>query len=146
MDLQLSEHTHDGHVVVTLRGELDVSTATELRERLFRILARDPASLILDMSGLRFMDSTGISVLVATQQRANTRGWTLSLAGPKKIVGRVLRITSLDRHFRIFPTVEEALLARPGTGPAGDGETGRAGDGEAGTIGEPGANGPVAAT
>jgi anti-anti-sigma factor len=140
VDLQLSERIHDRHVVVALRGELDVSTAPELRERLSAILARDPASLILDLSGLEFMDSTGISVLVAAEQRADPRGWTFSLAGPQKLVGRVLSITSLDRYFRIFPTVEDALRAGRETGPAGR-ETSPADAGESGGIAKP--DGPV---
>lgn len=138
MDLELSEHIQDGHVVVTLHGELDVSTAQELRERLFAILEREPASLILDLSRLRFMDSTGVNVLVSAEQRADLRGWTLSLAGLQKIVARVIHITSLDRYFRIFPTVEDALLADPKTGPAPDPKPGEAAGREAGDGCDPG--------
>jgi anti-sigma B factor antagonist len=112
VDLELSERTHDGHVVVELRGDLDISTASDARERLLAILAGQAASaLILDLSGLDFLDSTGVSVLVAIEQRAGVRGRKLFLAAPQKIVARVLRITSLDKHFRIYPTVEEAIFA-----------------------------------
>lgn len=111
MDLELSERIQDGYAVVELHGELDISSASGLREQLFDILADQAASLILDLSGLSFIDSTGISVLVAAERRAHELGGSLSLVGPQKIVARVLHITSLDRHFPIFPTVEEAILA-----------------------------------
>ena len=111
MDLGLSGHLMDGYAVVELRGELDVSSASSLRERLLGILADQAPNLILDLSRLTFIDSTGISVLLAAERRAHELGGSLSLAGPQKIVTRVLHITSLDRHFPIFPTVDDALLA-----------------------------------
>jgi anti-sigma B factor antagonist len=110
--LELSKHVADGHTVVELRGELDVSTVADLRDWLFAVLGEDrTSSIILDLSGLSFMDSTGLGVLVATERRAHQLGGALSLAGPQKIVARALHTTSLDKHFPIFPTVDEALLA-----------------------------------
>jgi anti-anti-sigma factor len=118
VDLELSETVVDGgYAVVALRGELDLSIAEELRDRLLAILAREAASLILDLSGLAFMDSTGVSLLVAIERRANELGGTLSLVAPQKLVARVLHITSLDRHFLIFPTVDDALLSGREAGP-----------------------------
>ena len=117
MDLELSERLVDGCAIVELRGELDISSADSLRERLLGILAGQSASLILDLARLAFIDSTGISVLVAAERRAHELGGTVSLAAPQKIVARVLHITSLDRHFPVFPTVDDAILARCGSGP-----------------------------
>ena len=111
MDLELSERIVEGHAVVGLRGELDLTSTDMLRDRLFAILTEKSASLILDLSGLTFMDSTGISVLVATERRAFALGGSLSLAGLQKVVARVLHVTSLDRHFPIFATVEDAVHA-----------------------------------
>ncbi|MBO0708811.1 MAG: STAS domain-containing protein [Candidatus Dormibacteraeota bacterium] len=117
MDLELSERLEEGHAVVELRGELDISSAASLRERLLDILADHAHSLVLDLSRLVFIDSTGLSVLVAAERRAQELGGTLSLVGPQKIVARVLRVTSLDKHFPIFPTVGEAILADSENGP-----------------------------
>lgn len=117
MDLEISEHVLEGHTVVELRGELDLSNAQALRDRLLEIAGREPVSLILDLSGLTFMDSTGISVLVAAERRALELGGALSLAGPQKVVARVLRITSLDKHFPTFPTVDDAVKAGRDAGP-----------------------------
>lgn len=112
MDLKLSEPVVDGgYAVVALHGELDISTAEQLRNRLLAILAGKAPSLVLDMSELAFMDSTGVSVLVAIERRAHELGGTLSLVALQKVVARVLHVTSLDRHFPIFPTVDDALHA-----------------------------------
>ena len=109
MDLELSETVRDGYAVVALHGELDISNASDLRERLLAILRDQARSLVLDLSRLTFIDSTGLSVLVATERQANQLGGTLSLAGPQKIAARVLHVSGLDRHFPIFPTVDEAI-------------------------------------
>ncbi|HLI38932.1 MAG TPA: STAS domain-containing protein [Streptosporangiaceae bacterium] len=111
MDLELSERAVDGCAVVELRGELDLSSAPGLRERLLAILTEQSVSLIIDLSGLQFMDSTGLTVLLSTERRAKLLGGALVLAAPQKIVAKVLRVTGLDTHFTIFPTVAEAARA-----------------------------------
>jgi anti-sigma B factor antagonist len=153
VNLELSERILDGHAVVELRGELDLTTTEMLRERLLAVLTEKSARLILDLSGLTFMDSTGISVLVATERRAFALGGSLSLAGLQKVVARVLHITSLDRHFPIFATVGDAVQAgreagpdaRPQTGCEADLGTGCGADREAGYEAEREAEPPVAA-
>ena len=117
MDLVLSERVQDGYAVAELSGELDISSASDLRKRLFDILTDQASNLILDLSGLGFIDSTGLSVLVAADRRAEELGGSFSLVGLQKIVARVLHVTSLDRHFPIFPTVEDAILAGRKTDP-----------------------------
>lgn len=120
MNLRLSERKLDGRTVVALRGELDLSTAPGLRDRLLAILNERPGGLILDLSALTFMDSTGINVLLVTERRAVLLGGSLALAAPQKIVAKVLRITGLDNHFAIYPTAEAAAAApaRPASAPA----------------------------
>jgi anti-sigma B factor antagonist len=118
VDLVLSERYGEGYAVVELRGELDVSNAACLRERLLGILGNQAPSLILDLPALIFIDSTGLSVLVVAERRAHELGGTLCLAGPQKIVARVLHITSLDKHFPVFGTVDQAIAAIHENGPS----------------------------
>jgi len=126
VDLELSERDLDGYVVVGLRGELDLSSAPDLRDRLLAILTEQTSTVILDLSDLTFMDSTGLNVLLSTNRRAGLLDGTLVLAAPQKIVAKVLRVTGLDTHFRIYPTVAEASLAlrttNQATHPAGASE------------------------
>jgi anti-sigma B factor antagonist len=63
------DQTSDG-LVLEVYGELDLATAPALEHELETAWARDPPALVLDLHGLRFMDSTGVRLIVATHQRA----------------------------------------------------------------------------
>ena len=88
-------------VHASLRGELDISTATRLEENLERIEADEPAVLILDLSRLDFMDSTGLRLLISADSRARDAGRRLVLVQGNEMVQRVLRLTRLDERLEI---------------------------------------------
>jgi anti-sigma B factor antagonist len=69
--------------VVVLLGELDLDTASELARALDPLLDDGPAELIVECSGLGFIDSSGIAVLVAAQNRLQSRGAHLTIRSPK---------------------------------------------------------------
>lgn len=81
-----------GVPVVILSGELDSSNVDALSTTLESITARRPERLIFDLSGLRFMDSAGIAVLVGA---AGTVG-SVCLRNPSKVVQRVVEVTGLS--------------------------------------------------
>ena len=98
-----------GCTTVKISGELDISTAPELRERLLAILNRHvPSRLILDLSGLEFMDSSGVAVLVNTERRARLLGRTVALVAPRPPVRRILRVCGVDQYLPIFDDVSAA--------------------------------------
>lgn len=124
MDLELSvaasppSSSRDGkddHVIVTLRGECDLTNADVLRERLLALLGSQTSCVILDLAGLTFIDSSGLTALVVADRRARELGGTIVLAGARKIVARVLSLTALDKHFPVYATVAEALAGGQGT-------------------------------
>jgi anti-anti-sigma factor len=86
-----------GAHVVVLSGELDSANAATLQERLASVPPRPARPLIFDLTGLRFMDSAGIAVLIGAS--ANTGG--VSLRNPSPIVRRVLEVTGLSSVFSI---------------------------------------------
>lgn len=108
MDLYVNDRSLGDYVVVEVNGELDLATAPTLRDHLLAVLNRQGARVILDLTGVDFMDSTGLLVLVSTERRARLLGGGLRLAAPGSNVLKVLRVTSLDRHFAIFPDAEAA--------------------------------------
>ncbi len=115
-DLEIRTQTVGGVPAVQLWGELDAGSAPRLLCLLESLLAADRPGLMILLSGLSYMDSTGLGVLVAGLKRATDRSGALALVAPSPSVARVLRITSLDRLFRIFPTEADAwayLCARP---------------------------------
>ena len=82
--------------IVALTGELDLATADEVEKELARVEATDAESIVLDLSGLTFMDSTGVRLVVNahTRSRADTNRLTLK-RGPAG-VQRVMELSGVD--------------------------------------------------
>jgi anti-sigma B factor antagonist len=100
----------DGAVIVELVGELDLYNAHLVREQLFAAAASEPERLIVELSGVTFIDSTGLGVLIEARTRlANRRAFLL--AGPGLETRRALEISGLDRHFAVHDSLDEALAA-----------------------------------
>jgi anti-sigma B factor antagonist len=111
VDLTIIEDSPGRRTIVKLCGELDIASAPDLREQLLAILCRrTPSHLILDLSKLQFIDSSGIAVFVNTERRARLLGCTLVLIAPQAAVSRVLQICGLDRYFLIFENISEPAL------------------------------------
>jgi anti-sigma B factor antagonist len=100
----------NGSVVVSLAGELDLYNAHEVRETLLECCAEAPERLIVDLSGVKFIDSTALGVLIeARTRRSNRRGFLL--AAPGLEARRALEISGLDRHFVVHESLDQALSA-----------------------------------
>ncbi|MGH9114203.1 MAG: STAS domain-containing protein [Acidimicrobiales bacterium] len=95
--LTISFDKDGDRIVMTLEGELDLSSAPKLRDAVDGALQSDPGHLVLDLHGLRFMDSSGIAALVHTQSRITT----LTLRQPAELILRVLAITGLTEVFKV---------------------------------------------
>jgi anti-sigma B factor antagonist len=96
--------TEQGDAVrVALSGELDISSAPRLQDDLARVEADGPATIVLDLSGLAFMDSTGLRLLIGADARAREAGRRLVLIQGNEMVQRVLRVTRLDERLEIVP-------------------------------------------
>jgi anti-sigma B factor antagonist len=89
-------------VHLRLVGELDLGSAKELEAALRRAEDRAPARTVVDLSGLGFIDSTGLSALVGADERLRASGRRLSLVRGPAAVHRVFEITGLDRRFHIL--------------------------------------------
>jgi anti-sigma B factor antagonist len=81
---------------VALAGELDVAGSALLEAEIDRVLAEhDPRTIVLDLSGLDFMDSTGLRLVVLTDAKARESGWQLLLVRGNESVHRVFEITRM---------------------------------------------------
>jgi anti-sigma B factor antagonist len=99
-----------GVSVVELSGDVDVGGAPELRNLLTGLL--EPGSrVVIDLSGVAFIDSSGVGLLVTAHRKAAEVGGELALAAPAGTVERVFELTRTNRLLRIFPTLEEGLAA-----------------------------------
>jgi anti-sigma B factor antagonist len=101
----LAVHQSGEECVISMRGELDLSSAPPLRELLARLFTSEqPSHLVFDLTDLIYLDSTGLSVFVTAHKRAEEAGMDLRLADPNPSVRRLLEITALDRIFTIVDT------------------------------------------
>ncbi|HET7046990.1 MAG TPA: STAS domain-containing protein [Solirubrobacteraceae bacterium] len=91
--MQIFENTANGRRVITLRGELDLSNAAQLEQQFAGNI-----DTILDLCELSFIDSTGITLLISTAQRAQSDAWEFTVRNPQPAVLRVLKLVGLDRH------------------------------------------------
>lgn len=97
-----------GLVRLLLRGELDLSTVSKVEEELRRAESSEPALLVLDLSELNFLDSTGLRLIVTADRRARDSGRRLAVVKGPDAVQRVFSITRLD---------ERLEMVEPGSDP-----------------------------
>jgi anti-sigma B factor antagonist len=97
----------DSRVVVGLRGELDVAVAVRVVAELSVVAARE-RDIIVDLTGLEFIDSSGLAALVRVRRQARHAGGDLTLAAPQQQVLRVLTLTRLIDVFSVHASVDEA--------------------------------------
>jgi anti-sigma B factor antagonist len=99
------EHRRDAknRDVVVVRGEIDVATSPALREELYSIIDGGSREIVVDLSGLGFIDSSGLGVLVAALKHMRERDGELVLAGLAHPALRVFEITDLTTLFTIEP-------------------------------------------
>jgi anti-sigma B factor antagonist len=100
----------DGCMVVFAVGEIDLATSPLLGEVLGEVL-ESRRHLIVDLSAVRFMDSTGLGVLIRTQKQIAAAHKSMSLVGPCGLVAKVLRITRIDEAIPVHPNLDTALSA-----------------------------------
>lgn len=89
---------------IALIGELDPHTAPALQDAIDQLLAAGgtgSSDLVLDLSGLAFVDSSGLRVLISAQHQLAEQGGTLTLHDPSPTVRRLLEITGLIDHITI---------------------------------------------
>jgi anti-sigma B factor antagonist len=103
-------HRDSGSVVVEISGEVDVHTVGEMRTVLLALAAEGRINIVADFSRVRFCDAAGLGALVAVNNRVTEGGGSLRLTGVRPAQRRILRITRLDRLFRCYDSVEEALV------------------------------------
>jgi anti-sigma B factor antagonist len=102
--------TRDGDWrVVAVNGEIDVHTGPALREHLLSTFANGEDTVVVDLSQVSFLDSSGLGVLVTAHKRARATEGTMRIAACRPQVATIFQITALDRAFSIYPSVESAL-------------------------------------
>lgn len=107
----------DGVCVVTPGGEIDLASAPLLKSSLVGLLDEGYTRFVLDLSALRYLDSTGLGVLIAFSRRLTDDGQVVLAHAPSSVLG-LLDLTGLDACFDTFATVEDAVAPVRGGRPS----------------------------
>jgi anti-sigma B factor antagonist len=99
----------DETAVISVAGELDLASSPALEEELERVAQSDAKVVVVDLSNLEFMDSTGLSVLVRAHQRAEENGRRLGLVNGSQQVQRLLTLTGVADRLTLTDVPEELL-------------------------------------
>jgi anti-anti-sigma factor len=102
------ESGSEPYTLVELVGEADVTNSDDLHEVLDAEVAKRPRMLIIDLSGLRFMDSSALHVILRANRAMDRQGGVVALACPRDPVAKMLRLTAADQLIPVYSSVSEA--------------------------------------
>ena len=103
------ERPQEKKIVIIPQGRVDVQTAPTLKEQIRNLVDADGLTIIVDLSQVDFIDSSGLSALVSGLKTLRERRGALHLCQAQPQARTALRLTLLDRVFSIFPTLDQAL-------------------------------------
>ena len=109
--LEVESEKRDGLVHISLRGELDLSSVGKLDDELQQVERSGAGVVVLDLSTLTFLDSTGLRCVVRADERAREEGRRLMVVKGPEAVQRVFEITRLEERLEI---VEDAASVQTG--------------------------------
>jgi anti-sigma B factor antagonist len=100
----------DGVAVVSIGGEIDLSTAPAFEAVIAEALEEDPPALVVELSEVIFMASVGLRILAATQEKVG-KLIQLAVVAANAAASRPMQLTGLDKLIALYPTLDEALTA-----------------------------------
>ena len=109
--LTITRTSEDLAEVVTVAGEIDLYTCGQLREALRQAVDDGPGTVVVDMTGVEWIDSTGLGTLVGALKRARAKDGTVQVAGASDLIAKHFQVTGLSRLFGMHMTVGDALAA-----------------------------------
>ena len=95
--------------VLALEGEIDLHESPQIREAFAPLIAKKLPRLLIDLSGVSYIDSSGLAVFIDAMQRMQSYGGQLALFGLRESVRNIFKIARLDQVFKIFPDKNAAL-------------------------------------
>lgn len=119
--LRVTVDDREHYALVTVAGEVDVTTGSQLRDPLHELVEQRKHRHVVDLREVTFLDSTGLGILVSDHKRLRDRDGSLHVVTVPGIVSRVFRLTGVDRVVPLVATIEEAekALGLSAAGPEG---------------------------
>ena len=97
--------------VLSLEGEIDLHVSPRVSISLRQMIEKKPKRLVVNLSGVTYLDSSGLAVLIEAMQNVEKYGGKFALAGMQETVRSIFEIARLDQVFHIFTNVDSALVA-----------------------------------
>jgi anti-sigma B factor antagonist len=107
--MQITMSTETDPMITAVVGRLDLRTAPELRAQVTAALAAGPGSMIVDLSDVEFIDSSGVGVLIGLHKRAEAQGGRLTIVPPSGSARQIFALTRTESFFNIVPNPHAAL-------------------------------------
>jgi anti-sigma B factor antagonist len=109
-DLRISDYALDGKThVIEIEGQVDLYSAPEFKHRTAAVIDQGKTTVIVDLSRVTFMDSTGLGVLVGALKRMRAAQASLVLVVTDYDIERLFELTGLDRSFKMYRSRDDAL-------------------------------------
>lgn len=106
MELEIGHVAEGDFDILSPRGELDLSTYTELRGRIQDLIAAGRANLVLDLTATDFLDSTALGALIGGRRAAHVAGGSFVIVAAHPQLLKLFAITKLDLVFTVLPSLE----------------------------------------
>lgn len=107
--MNIQTETQDRFLVVRLEGDVDAYSSSKIKDELLGLIDRGSSSMVVDVSKVPYMDSSGLGMLVTVLKNINKKHGVLRLTGLNEDLRNIFRLTRLDKVFQIYETVPEAL-------------------------------------
>ena len=109
MALDITESEREGVTILTLKGRLTLGESNIVRERVTQLAAAGKFNIVVDLSNVEYIDSTGLGILVICFTSLKKQGGALKLVNPNKRNVELLLLTKLHTVFEVFNEVQDAV-------------------------------------
>ena len=106
--MEIASLQHDDVTVVSVTDSMDATTSAKAKAHLDAEIEEGHTNLVIDMSGVTYLSSTGLRVILATMQRARSAGGDVRLAGAVGKIQQVVKLAGFSKIIKTFPASEEA--------------------------------------
>jgi anti-sigma B factor antagonist len=114
-EFAITEQSSDaGHHLIAPRGEIDLYTAPELKQVLTDAIEGGQRRVVIDLTGVSFLDSTALGVLIGAVKRLRSRDGALAIVNTNASIAKTFEITGLDQIFTILDNPQDAMRALDG--------------------------------
>ncbi len=109
--MDISCENRDDVVVLSLVGKIDIDSSPELKSKVLDLIEEGNKNILIDFSGVSFMNSSGLGTLINVVKEARSKEASLTIVSPTTFIKSLFKLTQLDKIFTIYDSMEEALSA-----------------------------------